>query len=153
MTASKRIGVFLAAAGILLAAASGVLWRQRTPHGAEIASERAALEDSIQRVHAKYLRKSLQLKALNNSYSVLPDTVRRYGGGKYMEQSIIYNKGIRMYEIQERDLKIQVAVLGRRSQGERAAAKAVAMPVAIAGGAALLVGVVLLIIPARRVGA
>jgi hypothetical protein len=153
MTTPRRIGIFLAALGVVLAAASGVLWQRQTPRAAQIASRRTALEDSIQRVHARYMQESLQLKALNNSYSVMPDTVRRYGAGKLLDASTIHEKRIRMFRMEERDLKIQVAVLERKSEGERAAAKAAAMPVAIAGGAALLVGAVLLIIPTRRVGA
>jgi hypothetical protein len=140
-------------AGILVLAASGVLWRQHTPGMAQIHTDSAMLEDSVKRVHARLVHQSLLLQGLEASQATLPDTVRRYGAGQMMQVSSEYNKAIRKYDMQERDIKLEIASLKRDALREHADAKKRALPVAAAGAGLVLLGIVLSAIPGRRVGA
>jgi glutamate mutase epsilon subunit len=115
--------------------------------------ESAALEDSVKKIHAELVHQSLLLQGLNASMSTVPDSVRRYGAGQMMATSSSYNKVIRKLEMKERDINLDIASLHRDSERERAGARSRTLPVAAAGVAALLVGLMMTAIPARRVGA
>lgn len=149
----KRAGLFLVVAGVLLLAASGVLWRQHAPDLSKMKAESATLQDSLQRVRAELTRQNLLLKGLNASMETVPDSVRRYGAGKMMETSTGYSKVIRRLDMKERDIKLEIASLRRDSERERADARHRTLPIAAAGAAALFIGIVLAVIPRRRVGA
>jgi hypothetical protein len=153
MNGRKRLGLFLLVAGVLVLAASGMMWRRSAPNIERMRLERTALEDSVKHVHAELVHQSLLLQGLHASMSTVPDSVRRYGAGKMMETSTGYNKSIRKLEMRERDINLDIASLGRDSEREHATAKSRTLPMAAAGAAALLVGLGLTAIPARRVGA
>jgi hypothetical protein len=153
MSGRKRLGWFVAVAGVLLLAGSGVLWKKHTPRIEEIRVQSAALEDSVRHVHAGIVQQSLELQGLMASMKTVPDSVRRYGGRKYMDAAGGYDKAIRKYEMQERDIKLEIAALRRESEREHTSARATAMPAAIAGLLAVLVGLVLALLPGRRVDA
>jgi glutamate mutase epsilon subunit len=153
MNGRKRLGLFLAVAGVLVLAASGVLWKRSAPNIEKMRVESAALEDSVKKIHAELVHQSLLLQGLNASMSTVPDSVRRYGAGQMMATSSSYNKVIRKLEMKERDINLDIASLHRDSERERAGARSRTLPVAAAGVAALLVGLMMTAIPARRVGA
>jgi hypothetical protein len=147
------MGIFLVVAGILLLAASGMLWRRSAPNLAKMAATSATFEDSLKRVHAKLIHESLNARALTESQSSIPDTLKMYGAGKMMEMSNVHNKNIRKFEMQERDIKLELTSLKRDSEREREAARARVLPLGAAAVVALLAGIVLTALPARRVGA
>jgi hypothetical protein len=149
----KRIGLVLLLTGVVLVVMAGFSWRQTAPRGNEIATQRAALEDSARAVHNRLMENSLKLQGFRNSQSAIPDTLRRFGGNKLMEISAGYNKIIRKLEMQERDIKLQISALSRESERNRAHTRATVTPVAAAGLVALVAGVVLVLIPRRGVGA
>jgi hypothetical protein len=153
MTGRKKIGVFLVVAGILVLAASGLEWRKHAPALAQIHTDSAVLEDSVKRVHARLVQQSLLQQGLQASQATLPDSVRRYGAGQMMQVSSEYNKAIRRLDMQERDIRLEIASLKRDATREHADAKKRTLPVAAAGAAIVLVGIVLTAIPGRRVGA
>jgi hypothetical protein len=64
-----------------------------------------------------------------------------------------YNKAIRRLEMTERDVNLRMSALAMESGREREQARARAVPLAGGGLAALILGAVLMLIPARRVGA
>jgi cell division protein FtsL len=153
MTGRRRLGLFLLVAGMLVLAASGVVWRKHAPAIAKMRSDSAVFEDSLERVHAELIHQSLLLKGLTASEATLPDTVRRYGAGKMIELSNGYNKVIRKLENREDDVKLQIRWLTRDTEKEIRNARAQALPVAGAGVVLVLIGIVLSAVPARRVGA
>jgi hypothetical protein len=79
--------------------------------------------------------------------------VRRHGGVKIMEITQGFNKVIRKLEMTERDIKLEIASLGRESKQERQQARSRALPAAAGGLAALVIGILLIFLPNRRVGA
>lgn len=153
MTGRKRIGLFFIVAGILLLAASGLMWRKGAPEAAKIAASSAALEDSLKHVHESLVQTSLKLRGLMESESTIPDTVKVFGAGKMMAQGQSYNKAIMKLEMSETDIKLQIASLKRDAERTRVATKQRTVPLAGAGAAALLIGIVLTALPNRRVGA
>jgi hypothetical protein len=153
MTARRRIGMFLAVAGLLALAASGYLWRGNAGRRAEIRAEQAALEDSATRVHDELVQTSLKMRAFQQSLSSMPDTVQRYGGRQVMDIGQGYNKAIRKLEWRERDIKIEIAALEREAERDRKRAGTAALPVAVAGASAAIVGGLLIMVSRRRVGA
>jgi hypothetical protein len=153
MRGRKRFGLFLVVAGVLVLAASGVLWRRSAPNIERMRAESAALQDSVKIVHAELVHQSLLQQGLSASMQTAPDSVRRYGAGKMMETSTGYNKAIRKLEMRERDINLDIASLRRDSERELAHARNRALPVAAGGAAALLAGLLLAAIPGRRVGA
>jgi len=153
MTGKKRIGLFLMVAGLGLFALAGVRWQGDAEWRAGNTAKMAALDDSARSVHEALMQVSLKSRALQSSYSTMPDTVRRYGAGKLMEIQGGYNKTIRKLEFKERDLKVDMATARREADLERAGARARAIPLAVAAIAALMTGTVLMLVPSRRVGA
>lgn len=153
MNVRRKLGIFLIVAGVLTGAASGLVWRQHAPELARIHADNATFEDSLQRVHKELVHTSLLLRGLKESEPSLPDTVRRYGAGKMMELTTGYNKHIRKLDMTERDIKLEIASLKRDSAREVELARKRTIPLAAAGLAALVIGLVLAAIPARRVGA
>ena len=153
MTGRKKIGLFLVVAGALLLVASGLLWRRHAPELQKLTTQKAALEDSMTRVHAELVQTSLKARALQESQTQIPDTMKVVGAGQMMKLGNEYNKVIRRLEFTERDLKIDIAAIDRKTASRRTEARATALPAAAGGGAALLLGLVLTALPSRRVGA
>ena len=153
MNRRKRIGLVLLLTGVALGVMAGLSWRTTAPRGNEIATERAALEDSARAVHNRLIQTSLKMQGFQNSQSSIPDTLRRFAGNKIMEISAGYNKTIRRLEMQERDIKLEIAALGRESDQRRARTRVSVTPIAAAGLIALIAGGVLILLPARGVGA
>ena len=153
MTGRKRIGFFLIVIGIMTLATAGVFWRKSAPALAKIVTERTAWEDSLKGVHAQLMQQSLKARGLQESEKSIPDTLKVYGAGKMMELQNSYNKTIRNLERMERDINLEISSLSRDEVRERAASKERALPLAGGGAAALLIGVVLIALPTRRVGA
>ena len=153
MTHRKRIGLFLLLVGLGLVALAGVRWRGDTALRAELSARTTVLEDSARGVHQELIEVSLKNKAVQSSYAEMPDTMRRYGLNKLMDITGGYNKTIRKLEFQERDLKVDIAAVRRRSERERADARARSIPLAVAGVVALMAGVVVALVPARGVAA
>ena len=153
MTGRKKIGLFLVVAGALLLVASGLLWRRTAPEMQKLSAQQAVLEDSMARVHDRLVKTSLKARALQESQSQIPDTLKITGAGQMMAQGEVYNKIIRKAEFTERDIKIEIAAIERKKVKARNTARATALPAAAAGAAALLIGLVLTAIPSRRVGA
>jgi hypothetical protein len=147
------MGLFLAVSGVVLLAASGLLWRYGSPEVARIAASSAALEDSLTRVHARLVKTSIKYRGLLESESSIPDTVRVFGAGQMMKLGASYDKAIRKLEMEETDIKIEMASLKRDAERQHAAAKHRALPLAGAGAAAFLIGLVLTALPSRRVDA
>jgi hypothetical protein len=153
MTGRKKIGLFLIVAGVLVLAASGFLWRRHAPEMAKLTAKKTTLEDSLTRVHAELVKTSLMSRALQESKSQIPDTLKVTGAGQMMNQGNIYNKMIRKLEFTERDIKIDIAAIERKVVRIRTEARSTALPAAAAGAATLLIGLVLTALPSRRVGA
>jgi hypothetical protein len=153
MTGRKKIGLFLVVAGVLVLAASGFLWRRHAPALAKLQAERTTLEDSLTRVHAELVKTSLKSRALQESQSQIPDTLKVTGAGQMMTQANVYNKMIRKLEFTERDIQIDLAAIDRKTVQARNAARSAALPAAAGGAATLVIGLVLAALPPRRVGA
>lgn len=139
--------------GLGLFLLAGVRWRGDADWQARNAAKLAALEDSARNIHEALMEVSLKSKALQSSYSTMPDTVRRYGAGKLMEIQGGYNKTMRKLDFQQRDLKVDMATVRREADRERASARARAIPLAVVAIVSLLTGIVLVLIPSPRVGA
>ena len=153
MTGRKKIGLFLVVAGALLLVSSGFLWRRHAPQVQKLTAQKVSLEDSLTRVHALLVKTSLKSRALQESQTQIPDTLKITGAGQMMAQGQVYNKVIRKAEFTERDIKIEIASIERKMMAERKTARATALPAAAGGAAALLIGLVLTALPGRRVGA
>jgi len=153
MTGRKKIGLFLVVAGVLLLAASGFLWRRHAPELGKLQAEKAAFEDSLTRVHARLVKASLKARALEESKSQIPDTLKVTGAGQMMNLGNTYNKIIRKLEFTERDITIDIAAIERKTAQTRTAARAAAIPAAAGGAVALVIGLVLTALPGRRVDA
>jgi hypothetical protein len=153
MTGRKKIGVFLVVAGVLLLAASGFLWQRQSPELGKLQAKKTTLEDSLTRVHAQLVKTSLKSRALQESQSQIPDTLRMTGAGQMMNQGNAYNKIIRKLEFTERDIKIDLAAIERKTVLARTEGRRTAIPAAAGGAAMLLTGLVLTALPGRRVGA
>jgi hypothetical protein len=151
MTGRRRLGFFFVAAGVLVLGASGVVWRMHAPDIGRMRADTALLEDSLTRVHGRLTHESILSRGLEASNP--PDTVARYGGGKMLQLGNEYNKAIKRYEMQERDIKLEMASLRRDAEKEHQDARSQTLPVAGAGAALLLAGIILSAIPGRRVGA
>jgi ribosomal protein S1 len=151
MTGRKRLGTFILIGGIVFLAAAGVLWRGDAGRRSEMAAEATALQDSAKNINRQVQAVNLKYRAFRETQSQAPDSVRQDG----VEQMAIgqsYNKTIRKLEMAERDVRLQVSALKRKTTEERAEARRRAIPAAAAGGAALLLGSILLL-SGRRVGA
>jgi Flp pilus assembly protein TadB len=153
MTGRKRLGTFLGLAGIILLGTAGVFWRGDAARRSEIRSETASLQDSARVLHEELVETSLRLRGLTASLPTIPDSLRRHSGGKVREATEGYNKAIRRLEMTERDVNLRMSALAMESGREREQARARAVPLAGGGLAALILGAVLMLIPARRVGA
>ncbi len=153
MTGRKKIGLFLVVAGALLLVSSGLLWRRHAPAVQKLTAQKASLEDSLTRVHALLVKTSLKSRALQESQTQIPDTLKITGAGQMMAQGQVYNKVIRKAEFTERDIKIELASIDRKMVSARNTARATALPAAAGGAAALIVGLILAVLPPRRVGA
>lgn len=153
MTGRKKIGLFLIVAGVALLLASGFLWRRQAPELEKLQAQKAFFEDSLTRVHAELVSTSLKSRALQESKSQIPDTLKLVGAGPMMAQGNAYNKIIRKAEFTERDLKIDINAVERKMAAARKEARDATIPTAAGGAAALLVGIVLAALPPRRVGA
>jgi len=153
MNGRKKLGMFLIVVGVAGLAASGGLWRRSAPELARIHADSAVLEDSLARVHAKLVHQSLLLQGLNASEETLPDTVRRYGAGEMMEVSTGYAKAIRKLEMQERDINLDIASLKRDHVRASATVKRRVIPAAVVGAGVLALGLALVALASRRVGA
>lgn len=153
MTGRKRLARFLLIAGVLLLATGGFFWRGDAGRRGEIVTETAALEDSVKRINQRLQAINLKYRGFRESTSSIPDSVRRHGGAISMEISQGYNKAIRRLEMSERDINLEIAALKRESTAERAIARDRAIPAAAGGAIALLIGAILFMLPARRVGA
>ena len=153
MTGRKRLGVFLLIAGVLLLATGGVFWRGDAGRRGEIVTQTAALEDSMERINQRLQATNLKFRGFRESQSSVPDSVKRHGGAITMEITQGYNKTIRKLEMSERDVKLEIAALKRESTAERALARDRAIPAAAGGAVALVLGAILFLMAARRVGA
>jgi hypothetical protein len=153
MSGPRVIGVFLVVAGVALLGVSGLRWREGRPELARIGATSAVMEDSLKHVHDRLVQESLKSRALQESQTTIPDTLRVYGAGKMMEMGNIYNKNIRKFEMNERDVKLELASLKRDAERVRATAKQRALRVGAAGAAAFVIGIILTALPKRRVGA
>jgi Flp pilus assembly protein TadB len=149
----RRMGLFLAVAGLVLLATSGYLWRGDAARRAEIRQETAALEDSARRLREEYSETSLKYRAFQQSLPDMPDTMQRYGGRLIMDISSGYNKALRKLHFRERDVRLEITARQRAEAKERARAQAVSLPVAAAGAASLVLGLILLLASRRRVAA
>ncbi len=153
MTGRKRIALFLIVAGVALLVASGFLWRRHAPGLDNLQAQKATFEDSLRRVHAELVKTSLRSRALQESQSQIPDTLKIAGAGQMMNQGNVYNKIIRKLEFTERDIKIDIAAIERKMVQTRTEARRTAIPAAAGGVVALVLGLVLATLPSRRVGA
>jgi hypothetical protein len=153
MTGRKRLGMFLAVAGLLLLATAGFFWRGDAGRRAEIKAELATLADSADRVHDRVEATNLKFRGFRESQASMPDSVKRHGGAIVMEITQGYNKTIRKLELSERDIRLEMSALKREAARERAQARVRAIPVAGGGLVALLIGAILLLLPGRPVGA
>jgi hypothetical protein len=99
------------------------------------------------------VKTSLLMRGFRESRSALPDTVRRHGGRMLMDIAAGYNKKIARLERNERDIKLEVAAIDRKTAQAAARKRTTVMPIAAGGMVMLLVGVVLAFVPARRVDA
>ena len=153
MNNRRRIGLFLVIGGVLLLGASGWLWRGDPAGRAAREATRVALEDSSSRMKAVQSDLELKKRGFQNSLPEMPDTVQRYGGAKVMEILGGYTRRIYLLEMKQRDLKVEIKAIEREMAGERAAARAKALPAAAAGAVCLVIGAVLAAMPGRRVGA
>ena len=139
--------------GVLVLAASGYLWRGDSSRRAEIESDRAALADSATRIHEELVQANLRYRGYQSSLATMPDTVKRYGGKKYMSVGEGFRKNVRKLEFKERDVTLEIKALDREATRERERARSTALPVAIAGASATVVGAILMAVSRRRVGA
>ncbi|HEX6790774.1 MAG TPA: hypothetical protein VF247_05635 [Candidatus Krumholzibacteria bacterium] len=153
MSARRRIGLFLLIGGILLLGASGWFWRGDPAARAAAAAKRTVLEDSASHLKAMITDNELKKRGFQNSLPDMPDTVQKYGGARTMEILGNYTRRGYMYEIRQRDVKLELKAIDRESVRERAAARAKALPAALAGAASVLIGAVLTATSGRRVGA
>lgn len=151
MSATRRIGLFIIIAGLLILATSGYFYRGDASRRAEIQDEKATLEDSVRRVHEEIVKTSLKYRGFQTSLPDMPDSTQKYAGRQVMDIGEGYNKTIRRLEFQERDIKLEISSLEREAARERATARARALPVAAAGAGASVVGIVLLALSRRRV--
>jgi hypothetical protein len=151
MSAPRRIGIFLLVAGLLVLAGSGVIWRKHTSEMVKLHADHATLEDSLKALRKKRIRLSLMARGVNES--PVPDSVRAYGAGKMMDITTGYNKAVRTLHFKERDIKLEIASVERDTERALGKARTQTLPVAGAGAALLVTGIVLTVSARRREGA
>ena len=139
--------------GVVVLAASGYLWRGDASRRSDIETQRAALADSARRIHDELMQASLRYRGYQASLATMPDTVRRYGGKKYMDVGEGFRKNVRKLEFKERDVTLEMKALDREAAREREQARSRALPAAIAGASATVIGAILMATSRRRVGA
>ena len=145
--------MFLTIAGLLGLATSGYFYRGDATRRAEVRDETATLEDSVRRVHDEIVKTNLKYRAFQSSLPDMPDTAQKYAGREIMDIGESYNKKLRKLEFLERDINLEIKSLEREAVRERASARGRALPVAAAGAAASILGVILMVLPRRRVAA
>ena len=139
--------------GVLVLATSGWLWRGDAARHAEIRAEKATLEDSAKRIHDELVQTNLKYRGFQASLGTMPDTVQRYGGKKYMAIGEGYRKTVRKLEFKERDVTLEIKALDREATRARQQARSRALPAAVAGASATVIGAILMVVSRRRVGA
>lgn len=140
----------IAALGLVLIAAGVLAWSRGVTGLAALEDKRVALEDSAAALRAEFQRTNLLYKGFQESIPSLPDSVRRFGTGKNMEEATRYTKKLRILGFQERDVKLEITAAGRRVEEMKSRALKSSAPLAGSGLAFFIAGLVIARAPRRR---